>query len=343
MTKRSVKIAMKKLSFLVALLFLLSFNVFAMSTASNVNAERDSDVASFVEKTCKDQNKNLTVSKSCPLYDADDNVIAWGYTLSPTGYLIVKDQTVVEFSLVNESPFSGKEKTYFGGPLNYYTKTSSGYKGVRSAQTIDKDRLQNEAVAFSNVKTPQAAAAQSQFNNALSYDSSESCYLSGTPRTYTYNPNGVCGSTASAVFLMYYHDYKDSFVVPSWYVTSDGVSLINLLIPHIDGDVPGSSEADVENGLGWYLRWRGISSTYCTYSTSLDYSNYKSIIASGRPAIVLMNGNPTYGDHWVVGHGYYYYASGRDAWCYYVVDDLFGNNGISINSSYVTDIVYFNR
>lgn len=330
---------MKKLSFLVALIFLLSFNVFAMSTASNANKERDSYVSSFVERTCKDQHKNLKVLKSCPLYDADDNVIAWGYTLSPTGYLIVKDKTVIEFSLVNKSPFSGKEKTYFGGPLNYYTKTSSGYESIKSTQIIDQDRLQNEAEAFSNVQTSQAVTAQSQFNNALDYESSGSCYLSGTPRTYSYNPNGICGSTASAIFLMYYHDYKDSFVVPSWYVTSDGVSLINLLVPHIEGDQNCSFPDDVINGLGWYLRWRGISSSYSVCSSFFDCSDYKSVIASGRPAIVNLMGAPTYGNHWVVGYGYYYYGPTN----YYVVDDGWGNNDISINFAYVGYSIYFNR
>lgn len=31
-------------------------------------------------------------------------------------------------------------------------------------------------------------------------------YIPGSTRKYSYNPNGICGSTA-AIFLMYYNDY----------------------------------------------------------------------------------------------------------------------------------------
>lgn len=91
---------------------------------------------------------------------------------------------------------------------------------------------------------------------------------------------------------MYYNDYIDDYMVLSSYETNDGVSLINLLVPHIEGDDPanGSNTAEVVSGLNWYLRWKGRAGNYvATSSASIYYSTYMSIIDSGRPAIIDLN------------------------------------------------------
>lgn len=136
---------------------------------------------------------------------------------------------------------------------------------------------------------------------------------------------------------MYYYDYVDSYMVPSWHVTDTGESLIKLIEPYLDGSEPGSNTADAVSGLNWYFRWRGISSKYTAVSQSpATFSKYGQIIRSNRPVLIDLDAHPTYNEHWVVGYGYIirgsaYYADVNDGW---------GSTGIIINMSYVGDIVY---
>lgn len=172
-------------------------------------------------------------------------------------------------------------------------------------------------------------------------------FLTGSLRKYSYNPNGICGSVAAAIFLMYYDDYINGDFVTASYTSADGVSLIKYLVPHIEGSQGlntsvqvSSTSADVVSGLNWYLSTRGLSGSYSTVLQSPgSFTTYCARIRANRPVIIDLDAHPTYVEHWVVGYGF----TNRTTTKYAEVSDGWGNTAILINWNYVGDIIYLNN
>lgn len=150
-------------------------------------------------------------------------------------------------------------------------------------------------------------------------------------RTYSYNPNGICGSTAAAIFLMYYDDHINDNYIPTAYESSGtGEKTVKYLKNYIDGSTPGSSYSDMKSGLNNYLSTRGFSQT----ATILSTSNVLGPIGNNRPVIVGISGHPTYGNHWVIGYGYNRYVEGTTTTYMIVVSNGWGSTGVYINRTY---------
>lgn len=122
---------------------------------------------------------------------------------------------------------------------------------------------------------------------------------------YSYNPNGVCGSCAAAIFLRYWSDHINSKYVSSNLKTSDGVKLIKYLIPYNEGkpyvdpniNSPGTSPASLTSGIQNYLKGRGVTDTM--HVEPINFSRVSERISNNRPLIVGLfkaAGNP-YGNH----------------------------------------------
>lgn len=246
--------------------------------------------------------------------------------------------------------FDKESKIYYVGPLNYFTKNNLNFKSIKNNKSYNESEIKVIERSFKDVSLKKNQTKSALKNSSVSLYSTPTTtsqkILTGTPRLYNYNPTGICGSVAASILLMYYRDYRYSWVVPSWHVSSDGVSLINLLVPQIEGaDRNGSITSDVVYGLNWYFRWRGISKNYTAYSKmNVSFSEYKNIINSNRPAVVGITGHPEYKEHWVFGYGYktiqYDYNYSVD---YYIVNDGWGRNNITISKTYVDHIIYLNR
>ena len=170
--------------------------------------------------------------------------------------------------------------------------------------------------------------------------------LPGTLRRYSYNTGVICGSTAAAIMLMYYRDYIDSWVVPSWHDTTTGESLIELIRPEINGDPPqGAFCSDVVRGLNFYFRWRGISDEYsATWSSggmnATTYNALKAQITSNNPVEILINSHPTYGNHFVVAHGVEKELHGGSTYYYIYAGDGWGSNNVLISLRYLREYAY---
>lgn len=328
------------LSLILSCLFVINCFAFSINSDSYSFSELDNRVSSLTNLIDKDTR----ISNRAPLYDSNEKIIAWCYTLSPKGYVIINSENyIIEYSLYNNLNFGLNEKIYYTGPLQYFKKDGNSYTNLKSLKKVEKKYFNDLSARFDKKKEQIKSTEQSISRNNITPNSLVTTNIPGTLRTYSYNPNGICGSTAAAILLMYYRDYIDSFVVPSWHATQDGKSLIQLLEPNIDGATPGSVTTDVVSGLNWYFRWRGISNSYNARSTvSTSFNAYRQRIDAKRPAIVGIHDHPTYSAHWTVGHGYrieqhgstYYYAMVNDGW---------GSNNIEISMRYVDDIVYLNK
>lgn len=265
-------------------------------------------------------------SSKIDLYGNDDNVIAEYYDLNSLGYIIVNknNNDVIEYSTEDNNLFitNRDQKYYYGGPLNYFVKSADGV----NLETIDTQEVISKEVAIlqktnESLKLPSTRSIplQSSFTYKTAYN----------PRTYSYNPNGICGSTASAILLMYYRDHVSSAYVPSNLATSDGVALIKHLIKYIDGATPGANYYDMTSGLTNYLNTRNV--IFRVQRLNIVEGANK-LYDGKKPIIVGTLNHPTYKDHWVVGYGF---NSSYGLVNYFIVNNGWGQNGININAGYV--------
>ena len=294
------------------------------------------------------QGDKYTIETYKALLDENENTISYCFFLDPAGYVIIDTNAEVveaafESTASYEALINQDENIYYAGPLSYYTKEAFKYNNVVTQEEVPTNIVNISISEFTD--TVNTASQHATYDAVVTPNYITTNKLSGTLQTYSYNTGVICGSTAAAIMLMYYRDYRDSWVVPSWHDTPTGQSLIELIRPEINGDPPqGAFCSDVVRGLNFYFRWRGIadqySSTWTTASnSSTTYNLIKSLITSNKPVELLINDHPTYGNHFVVAHGVekelhgstYYYIYAGDGW---------GSNNVLISFRYLRQLAY---
>lgn len=325
--KKGLKVLLSIISVIV--IFGIQMGALAADTATGIDINR-------VYQLLQAHGENQSIDDQVLLYDSNEQVIASGYSLSPHGYVILDlAGNPIEYSFNNDCPFSLTEKTYYTGPLEYHEKEADGsYRNLTTFETSTQSSLDERSSAFR-----QAAAVDSMVSiRSTAATSSYYTYtLPHATHTYSYNPDSRCGSVAAAIWLMYYDECLDDNTVPSNLVSSDGVTLINFLVPHIEGDPhSGSTTAELAAGLNWYFQWRNLDQWFTADITkNASMSDYIAGIDWDVPTIVDLNSHFAYGEHWVVGYGYSYSSSSEEI----IVNDGWGRTGVYISMHYVGDTV----
>lgn len=273
------------------------------------------------------------------LYDTNDNIKYLFFDLRQDGYVIIDiENNVVVEGGTEENKFIPQvdEKCYYNGPLLYYEKSNDHFVEVHSQQMVDKRDLA-ESMEISKKAVNRSKVIRGEESNIMPLANTEyDITITGTLPNYSYNPNGICGSTAAAMFLRYLDIYVNSNYVATSLQTSDGEALIKELVSYIDGWFPGSNANDMKSGLQKYINSRGISHTIVKENYSS--SSFKTRINANRPVVVGLENHPTYEDHWVTAYGYY--ISTTPTVAYVIVNDGWGDRGVYINPSYIDYIVY---
>lgn len=318
---------------ILVVLFAITSTVFAN------NGDEESSNIKIVEQNI---GCSIIMKSNIPLYDGNDLVIANFYKLEPKGYIIIDKKTNIptEYSKENDNKFivDTNLKYYYGGALQYFVQqdinllNNDVFEFVLSDVKGQYNIKKNELVYIPPISETNNSNLPSMYLNNLTGNISHSL------RTYNYNPDGICGSTASAIFFMYYNDYKDGSFVQSKYESSNGQTLIEHLRPYIDGSTPGSSISELKNGMNDYLSSEGLSYRVTLFTGSLDMFAYlcSEIESDKYPVIVGVTGHHTYSEHWVVAHGYDMTSSAN----YAIVNDGWGSNNIRINRAYMDSIIY---
>lgn len=302
------------------------------------------------------------------LYDENENVVAYYKNLSNGGYAIISadGNECIEFSRENiYGELSYEKKYYYSGPLGMYTRDTTNDNNIGeiknviteeytrmdeiefSVQTgdVSVEKVNNTRLNIENSCLESNMSTRSGTNTLL-----ESRYLAHSTERYSYNPDGRCGSVATAIVLKYYYDYRSIEYIDSTQVTSDGVRLINLLTDYY---IPtNAGYVDMVNGIGNYLTYRfsytgmRINATYIHELNSTDvYNRLKNYVANDRPLILGLLNHPKYTNHWVVGTGYqrFKYVDGSTVSYtnYACVNNGWGDTNIFINFSYIDGCVCF--
>lgn len=284
-----MKLKFKFLSMIVCFLMIISF-VLQPVNANEMNSPFDKEYTSnFMD--VKDKN----IVKSVVLYSKTNFSVATYLEFSPTGYMIIDNVSglPIEFSEDKIVSFisTAVERVYYEGPLEYYIKDLTGYNNnfgnKYNIKTFESKYTNNFKEYFSNNVVNKSKGLSSTYSDL---------YIPGYSLmpNYSYNPNGICGSTAAAMLLMYHDKYSNNYYVPSYLESSNGISLIEHLVPFIDGTVPGSTMADALNGLNGYLNDQAF------LGTANSTSNY---ILSKGAAMIDLTDKSSYGQHWVVAYG----------------------------------------
>lgn len=347
-----MKKTFKSVSFITTLFFILS--VLLGLTAFSASASEDdfsSAVLAYIEQTQKGDDTvpdNIQLDGSVALLDSNNEIAARCFFLKPAGYVIIRNDYLIAEAAFSDTKSAqmlrehAGENIYYGGALTYFTQdTAEEYTEILSNTEVSSE----EAVATiqSAEEIAQLSTATMAKSTSIQPAATLSFYIRGSLREgWDYNPDGRCGATAAAITLAYFADYIDSWVVPSWHMTSNGQSLTELLTPWIHptdsaGNATGGAYAeDVVDGFNTYFRWRAISDRYTAFfrsasvlnSTLLDY-----VVDEGIPVVTMINGHPTYGNHFVVSHGVVTNSSMTSV-SQVIVNDGWGSNNIRISLSY---------
>lgn len=352
--------AIKIFSLILAITFVFSLFIIPQAKLNAKTTFEDELVVQLLSKKYK-----IVI----PLYSAEDNLVAFYvssgnnyYILNSVNYEIIEMSDEHNIGFIEQSQVHSERIIYIS-PLNYYSKSTEGIIKNQFLEVLDKYPIQAtdfEDTAFKRVEVNKAelfSNRTNEYNPEFGISDHFINYSSYIPN-YSYNPDNICGSTAAAMLLMYYDKvYNDSYVPNSW-ESSNGVYLIEKLVPFIENPRgAGSSMLDAINGLNNYLTQRGFSRTvYNRSSYSLD-------LRKGPAMLDLGKGIQPYGEHWVVAYGYRQFnniaqvlppelssltftdsfkllSPGETVSYLIFVVDGWGNRGALINQKYIEGALY---
>lgn len=354
----------KVLSFYIASAIALTALPFAVNAESVGNTEENVDkiiLSDFAQQVITDENMGEILNYR-ELLDPDNNAIAYCLDFSD-GYMILDLYgEIVEYSECSNSPFEDiTEDIYYSGPLSYYTKEQNHYVDVCSEDEIPYNMLKETTESFSQISEENSIEADGP-ENAISLMSLKTTTtttsdglrkvktaLTDKPRCFDYYTSPHCGRVAVTTLLFYYYDYINSSILKSSYANNPK-SLFNFLGSYIPGN---ASYSAIKNGLS--SAFPKISNsvydikTYSNGMTSNEvlttWNSYMYVILTGKiPAILLLNGHPSYGNHWVVTYGViaYYDSSNKIVKRQYVVNNGFQKNDIKIGHQYAAGFIHLN-
>lgn len=203
-------------------------------------------------------------------------------------------------------------------------KTKENLGNLGNLKKIYTDTINDELIYYKNT-TPVTSY------DLLNTSAATPVTIPGTVPNYSYNPNGICGSTATAMMLRYLDIYFPSDYVPASLETSDGIALINYLVPYLHD--PGSYLGELWGGIIDYLRSQNIND-YVVWDVAV-MGLIINVVSNSHPYVLGLHQHPKYSEHWVTGYGYYNATTG-----YAIVNDGWGSTYVFIDLSYADYMVW---
>ena len=250
---------------------------------------------------------------------------------STEGYLIYDmDLDIIhEYSTVTGNSYiEGYNDIYYTSALGYYEKDSDQDNifveiatgkviGDYETFSIMAESIDNSIIEKNNISGTLREAV---------FAGNTSGKISGKVPNYSYNPDGICGSTAAGMYLRWYDLNVNGNYVPSSLESSDGVNLIKHLRGYIDGSKPGSTTGDVYSGIISYCSAQGIKHNGGYALVDISYVIGR-VDTYETPFILGLYNHPTYKNHWVTGYGFSISGGSNFA----TVNDGWANTEVSIN------------
>ncbi len=342
-----MKFRFRFLSIFMCLLMTMSFVLRLDASVNELNNLFDKQ---YISNFMNVKDKNIV--KVVELYSDTNLSVATYLEFNPSAYIIIDNVSglPIEFSEDKIVSFisTATGKVYYEGPLGYYIKDSTGYIG----QFENKKHIQTFKSKYTG--SLKEYYSSNIMDNAKGLNNTYSDFYIpsyGLVPNYSYNTDAICGSTAAAMLLMYHDKYTNNYYVPSSLESSNGISLIEHLVPYIDGAEIGSTMEDAQRGLNSYLNDQGFAGTaYFRPSYSL----------SRGAAMIDLTAGTKYREHWVVAYGTRVYydinpslksiissevisdvqANRAELYTVVIVVDGWGSKGVFINQQYIEGALY---
>lgn len=303
------------------LVFSIPLNSFAYAAESNKNNLTD-NIA--IKNTLNDINETADYSNAKALKAADGTERYIYLPFSTGGYLIYdKNLDIIhEYSTNTGNEYIEKNTDiYYTGALRYFVKKNDYFVELSTGKSV------GSAIKFTEIATTieERISEKRQKLTSTRLAAARST-ISGTVPNYSYNPDGICGSTASAMMLRWYDLYVNQNYVPSNLESSNGVNLIIHLRTYIEGNTSGSTVGQVYSGIASYCSNRGVSHNVGYAVVDINYIVGR-IDTYGTPFVLGLYNHPTYNNHWVTCYGY----SVSGGYNFAIVNDGWGSTGININ------------
>lgn len=265
------------------------------------------------------------------------------------GYVIVNvdNNMVIEARKEKNEYITDDGTYYYNGPLSYYKKIDEKYIDLKSGYEMAVESAEIAIADFSKC-CEEGIYAMARGN--IEYEVT----VDGKVHNYNYNGNGICSTTATAIWLAYMDAYvSDNYVDNEYCVYGELVgkavedmevledrekAYINSIVEYIDGMVPNADLEDIKNGLQQYLYERKIM-RLVNASEKWSSRVYKACIADDIPVIMGLSsykyasGNP----HAVVAYGYFVYLNNIES---VIISDGLGSTAIYISPAYIDGFVY---
>lgn len=350
-----------KLKRIVIGLLALTMSVNSLCISAFANDNLDQNVPDFISGMIEIEDMGYIVTKH-DLYDINNNIVAYCLDFENAYMIYDCNGDVIEYCETSESPLSGiEEDVYYSGPFSYYTLNNGVYENILSGEQVSSSDFLYECIEFNELSsldlsmTEADTAAVFSANNVRVTTTQDGEYkkvkqaLVNKPRCFDYYTEGYCGCVAVTTLLFYYYDNINSGILKSNYANNP-----RLLYNYLYNFIPYyASYDDIRNNLE--NQFPNISNSYpssvISYDGSMDtnadaqytWGGYKYLLTSqGIPAILLLQGHPSYRDHWVVTYGViaYYDTNNTLKVRQYVVNNGFGKNDVKISCKYVDGYIY---
>ncbi len=325
---------MKKQMITFIMMLVMSISLCSTAFAADSKTKEYQNIKLEAQKFMNDHSSNCLLEDPIELYNLEDKVVALFFKSTQNGYIIINinNLTVPEFSTTQNNQFitDKNKKYYYNGPLSYMEKASGTIIDSKSGEKIGNlEHIKSKLKGNTIYGTENIPVVKSSTVKRATQDQ-----IYGTVPNYSYNPTGICGSTASAMLTRYYDIYVDDRFVPSYLESSDGVALTKHLVPYIDGNEPGSYPSELRSGLNNYLYDQGVSKRVTLYYSSIN--QIISAVSNDTPFTLAIYSHPTYNNHWVLGYGYYDGSSDD----YALVNDGWGSVDVWVHLYYAEYMVY---
>lgn len=315
----------------------------------------------IVEEMLVDSGYGGNTFETHILYN-NENVPAYTLGVSENGYIIIENETLSIHEYGEGNPYENANGAlFYAGPLNYYDKDNNVITDLTTMEIVNdmavslsiEPEINNEDVSI-----------QSTTVDGLTRVSNYYSYIQR--RAFGNNSNDVCGAVAVQIVLNYLELQTGNDFVHSTHkseLLSGGISYVASRYPK------------ATNMLTHLVNTCGMISNVAVFTLAPAVSNYanitdianKSILASwtinpstntikdniskNKPVILLTQGHPTYGDHYMVAYGYRTYTNGNINWMvhtgHYGTNYITYENGVYrhqdkfISDTYVDYAVYF--
>jgi len=311
---------------------LLSSQAFAYSdNAQNLTDKQLASLKSF----------NVSASdieKVTPLYHSDETVIAYCVEGKNSFTIIDLNGMVIVQNMSCNSPFYDMDtRVYIKGPMDFYVKNGRSFTNVMDNKEVVTSEDFSDNIIVSVQRSLRGSETESSNVKAINTK-----YLPYTPRSYFYNPTGICMGTAGATLLAYYKDHINSNIASSRHINSDGVGLTILLA---EGSyyryTTGSAASRAAQVLNWYMTTHGTTTYTASYTSTNIFSTVMTKINANRPLQAHFNNTSI--NHSVMVRGYRQDTSNsanNGIYCTYGWNSDYMN--VFVNANYIYGLIWIN-